>query len=319
MKNSLIHYSVGALLYTPATNTKIIKTLKKESFPKPFSLAFCLEDTIKEEHIEIAEKQLLKTLSCICEERKKYNFFIPNIFIRIRNPQQLSFLYPKLKIFSDIVTGFIFPKISLKNVKEYVNMVIELNSSSEKSFFVMPIIEDSSIVALDKRIENLYSLKENLSLIEKYILNIRVGGNDLCNVFGIRRKSDETIYDILPIANILSDIITIFGTDYIVSAPVWEYYDGENWDGGLKNEIKKDILSGFIGKTIIHPKQIEIVNNAYKVSAKDYADAKSIIGWDNLNLVSSSANKERMNEYNVHYNWAVNILYLAEIYGVEEN
>lgn len=318
MKNSLQHYNVGALLYTPATNKKIINSLKSENFAKPFSLSFCLEDTIHDDFVEIAENQLIDTLASIKKEKLQYDFYMPNIFVRIRNPKQLEELYTKLEPFSDILTGFIFPKISTQNVDEYVQIVLEVNKNSAKKFYIMPIIEDSSIVYLDKRIDTLHTLKNSLSKIEEYILNIRVGGNDLCNVFGIRRKSDETIYDILPIANILSDIVTVFGKDYVISAPVWEYYDGENWDKGLQNEIKRDILCGFTGKTVIHPKQIEIVNNAYKVSKKDYEDAKNIVGWDRENLVSSSFQKERMNEYKVHYNWAINTLYLAQIYGIKE-
>lgn len=318
MKNTLQHYNVGALLYTPATNKKIINSLKKEAFAKPFSLAFCLEDTIHDDFVEIAEEQLIDTLNSIQREKALSDFFMPNIFVRIRSPKQLSEIYARLEPFSDILTGFIFPKISTQNVDEYVRIVLEVNENSDKKFFIMPIIEDSSIVYLDKRTETLCSLKESLSKIEEYILNIRVGGNDLCNVFGIRRKSDETIYDILPIASVLSDIVTVFGKDYVISAPVWEYYDGENWDKGLQNEIKRDILCGFTGKTVIHPKQIEIVNNSYKVLRSDYEDAKSIVGWDSDSFVSSSSKKERMNEYKVHYNWAINILHLAKIYGIKD-
>ena len=31
-----------------------------------------------------------------------------------------------------------------------------------------------------------------------------------------------------PIANILSDIVTYFFEDFVISGPVWEYFSGEN-------------------------------------------------------------------------------------------
>ena len=122
----------------------------------------------------------------------------------------------------------------------------------------MPIFESPTIINLQNRYDILYTLKNKLDSIGKYILNIRVGGNDLCHSFGFRRASDETIHDIKPISNIFADIITVFGMDYVISGPVWEYYNGPNWNTGLAKELKLDRLSGFIGKTVIHPKQIEL-------------------------------------------------------------
>lgn len=53
----------------------------------------------------------------------------------------------------------------------------------------------------------------------------------------IRRHCDESIHLIRPVADIFSDIITVYGMDYVVSGPVWEYYSGYNWerpDSGTK-------------------------------------------------------------------------------------
>ena len=98
---------------------------------------------------------------------------------------------------------------------------------------MLPILESPSIVNLQSRSETLYLLKEKLDSVEELVLNIRVGGNDLCHIFGFRRHSDESIHNITPIANIFSDIVTVFGMDYVISGPVWEYYNGEHWSEGL--------------------------------------------------------------------------------------
>lgn len=107
--------------------------------------------------------------------------------------------------------------------------------------------------------------------------------------------------------------------DYVVSGPVWEYYSGANWEKGLIQEIKDDKLCGFIGKTVIHPNQIPVVNETYKVAQSDFNDAQAILNWNqNSNAyVSSNLAKERMNEYKTHNNWAQQTLYLAEAFGIK--
>ncbi|MBQ2115783.1 MAG: HpcH/HpaI aldolase/citrate lyase family protein, partial [Lachnospiraceae bacterium] len=260
---------------------------------------------------------LINSLEKIYRHSESDTSYIPKIFIRVRNPEQINRLTKDLNSCIKIISGFIIPKFSPENAKNYINAIIYANELSKKALYMMPIYENSSIIDLRNRIEILYSLKDSLSKIEDRVLNIRVGGNDLCHAFGFRRHDNESIHSIKPISNIFSDIVTIYGTDYIISGPVWEYYAGEHWKEGLIEEINEDKLCGFIGKTVIHPNQIDIVNNSYKVSKKDYQDAQAILNWNKHSnaFVSGSNSNERMNEYKTHSNWAQQILYLAEVFG----
>ena len=45
----------------------------------------------------------------------------------------------------------------------------------------------------------------------------------------------------------------------------------------MYHEIADDKLCGFVGKTVIYPSQIAVVNEAYKVSKSDYEDASAIL------------------------------------------
>jgi len=318
MKNSILHYSIGALLYCPAYNKTIVNSLINESFGNKFSLALCLEDTINDNFVKEAENILINTIKSVYNAEKNKHFYLPKIFIRVREPKQILKLTDFFDISKDIVTGFIIPKFSINNADEYVSAIINVNKTSNKKFYMMPIFEDPTIINLKNRHNILYKLKERLDSIEEYVLNIRIGGNDLCHIFGFRRSPCESIHSIKPISNIFSDIITVFGKDYIISGPVWEYYKGKDWDTGLKNELKEDKLCGFIGKTVIHPNQISIVNNAYKVSSADLSDAKSILNWDSnsISLVSGNISNERMNEYKTHSNWALKTIMLSEAFGI---
>lgn len=320
MKNNVIYYSVGALLYCPANKKNIVDSVISERFGVNYSLALCLEDTINDNFVQEAEHDLIQSINQIYLSYQKNIFYLPKIFIRVRHPEQISRLSKAFGESLDIITGFIVPKFSLDNAKCYINEIIKINEIYNKKLYVMPIYENSSIINLSNRIDTLYTLKDYLSLIEELVLNIRVGGNDLCHAFGFRRHSNESIHQIRPIANLFSDLITIYGMDYVVSGPVWEYYAGDNWDKGLIAEIKDDQLCGFTGKTVIHPNQIPVVNNSYRVTRADFNDAMSILNW-NLNsnsFVSGSQSKERMNEYKTHINWAQKTIYLAEAFGINE-
>ena len=317
MKNAAIYYSIGALLYCPANHASIADSVIGERFGTGYSLALCLEDTIGDCHVAQAEEILIQSLKHIFEARESLTFFLPKIFIRVRKASQMTELLNRLGNARIIVSGFIIPKLDLHNIDEYIKMVLRINSSKDMKFYVMPIMESPSIVMPDKRAAVLCEIRERLKEIEEYILNIRVGGNDLCHLFGFRRSCGESIHRIQPIANIFADIITVFGMDYVVSGPVWEYYGGSGWENGLMQELKEDRLCGFVGKTAIHPSQIPYIRRAYAVTQEDLADAKNILGWqeDAASFVSGSVQKKRMNEYKTHTNWARKIIYLSEAYG----
>lgn len=314
-------YTVGALLYSPATNNKILESIIENKFGDTYSLALCLEDAINDSAVKIAEEQILSTFKELNKETtNNHNINLPKIFIRVRNHNQMLRLFNNLGDNSKFLTGFIFPKYSLHCSEKYNDAIISINKNSDKTIYMMPILESPDIINLNSRYNALSGLKSQIDDMSDYVLNVRVGGNDFCKEFGIRRHYDESIYEILAVSNILSDIITTFSRDYIVSGPVFEYFAGENdkWKEGLKKELKHDKLNGFIGKTVIHPNQIDIVNNSLKVSKTDYEDAINILSWSDTNnlLVSKNSSSERMNEIKTHLKWAEKTTILAKTYGV---
>ena len=319
IKDVELKYSVGPLLYSPALNGNIGKTIARGGFGSKYSIALCLEDTISDGMVEIAEEQACDTVRQIYESYQTGLAFIPKVFIRVRSPEQISSLYRRLSDYESVFTGFILPKYTVKNCAAYNQEIIRLNERGSKPVYMMPILESGDIVNPQSRIEVLGKIKEAVDSVHELVLNVRVGGNDFSNEFATRRHFDETIYDIFPIAQLLGDILTFFSREYVVSGPVWEYFSSDNdeWKNGLKKEIKLDRLNGFIGKTVIHPKQIPVVTEMMKVSYKDYEDAKTILNWESDSLqVGKSYGGERMNEIRTNYNWAKKTLLLSELYGI---
>lgn len=75
MDQSPTGYDVGALMYSPANaHGTIVDALKNERIPHPFSLAFCLEDTVREEAVAEAEQMLHRTLAQIAAARRETHF-----------------------------------------------------------------------------------------------------------------------------------------------------------------------------------------------------------------------------------------------------
>ncbi|MBR1852874.1 MAG: HpcH/HpaI aldolase/citrate lyase family protein, partial [Lachnospiraceae bacterium] len=249
-----LKYSIGGLLYVPAMNKKLPQKVREKKFPNLTSLAFCLEDTIQDEYLEEAESSLKVTLG----ELKKLDTALPLIFIRIRTPEHMRHIYESYQDYRDIITGYILPKFDLSNMEEYISLIRKINKSCDKKIYIMPILESRMVADIGTRVGTLSKIKEAIDTVRGYVLNIRVGGNDFCNLYGLRRSVSQSIYDIGVIRDIFVDIINIFASDYVVSGPVWEYFGPERdgkWDAGLVKELELDRLNGFIGKTAIHPTQ----------------------------------------------------------------
>jgi len=222
----------------------------------------------------------------------------------------------------EIIAGYILPKFDLSNAHQYTALVKEYNENRKSTLYLMPILESKAVADIGNRVDILWKIKAILDDAHAYILNVRVGGNDFSNMYGLRRNETQNIYEIGVIRDILVNIINVFADDYIVSGPVWEYFGSDiskPWATGLIKELELDQLNGFVGKTVIHPSQLPIVFESLKVRKSDYEDALKIDSWESQGLaVAKSAAGDRMNEVKCHSKWAKRILALAEVYGIKE-
>lgn len=341
-KNSgkpILQYAVGGLLYMPATNTKIADKLinrtfsLKDKYTYIKSMVLCLEDSIGDDMLGKAEHCLVNTLKTLYEalhDGRVTLDTLPLIFIRVRNPEHLWSVAKKISMYMSVITGFVFPKFDMTNCDEYIDNFMKIKAKhSDIDLYFMPIIESKNAMYRQLRMENLLKINDKLRLVNEYVLNIRVGCADFCNIFGIRRSIDQTVHDISVINDCLSDIINVFARNYVVSSGVWEYFgnseeddNGEtaSWLKGLHKELYKDRLNGFIGKTSIHPMQLKHIQQSLIVSEENYKDAMSILGTsDGLIGVAKGYGGNKMNETKTHSKWARKTVGLAEIYGVRKD
>ena len=316
-----LQYMVGGLLYSPAINVALAEKIVRGFFPCLTSVAFCLEDSIRDEALEEAESELYRTIKAISEQNMASDQ-LPLIFIRVRSPEHMERVHSLLDSFYDVITGYILPKFDLSNCEAYKRLIDKINIGREAPIYIMPILESKMIADIKNRTDTLVKIKACLDRMQNYVLNVRVGGNDFSNLYGLRRGVNQNIYQIGVIRDILVDIINVFAADYVVSGPVWEYFGSDAsapWATGLREELSLDRLNGFIGKTSIHPSQLPLIYESLKVKRSDYEDALSILGWNTSPLgVKKSADGSRMNEVKCHRKWAQRIATLGDIYGIQE-
>lgn len=311
-EKNFLQYQIGGLLYMPAFQKNIVDKIKNDSIACLTSIAFCLEDSIRDEALPDAEETLKVTL-----QNLKALQNLPLIFIRIRTPEHLQAINEKFSDFTEIITGYILPKFDLNNAENYVAAISEINLNREKPLYFMPIFETENITVP----ENLIEIKNLLESVQNFILNIRVGVNDLSNIYGLRHDVNCTVYDVGVVRDTLIHILKIFSKDYVVAGSVWNYFDNENfsaWADGLKKELTLDRINGFIGKSAIHPSQLPYIFDSLKVTTADLNDAEQILNWssDSHGVANGSG---RMNELKCHAKWAEKIKILSEIYGVKDN
>jgi citrate lyase beta subunit len=310
----------------PAFQENIVDKLIFGAYPDLRSIAFCLEDSVRDEALARAEQSLHGILRSIMEHADEIKNIrldrqLPFLFIRVRSSEHMRHIMDLYSDVSDLVSGYILPKFDQFQADEYLSLITEWNAGGGMKKYIMPVLESSLLAEPSGRAEQLCELREKLDAVKPFVLNVRVGGNDLCNLFGLRRGVDSTIYEIACVRDILTDVLSVFARDYVVSGPVWEYFgrnEGEPWAEGLRRELRADRACGFIGKTAIHPCQLSPIAESLKVSREDYEDAGRILFWREEDLgVEKSFLGNRMNELKCHKKWAKVTYLLGGIYGLK--
>ncbi len=343
-----LRYCLGGTLYMPSTRSVVDKIVGRE-FSDVMSMVMDFEDALRAEDLGAGEASVITQLTHLAQKVEDGTLAeddVPLIFLRVRNMDQFASFAARLTPgIAHVLTGFIFPKFYSNNARQYLDLLAELNEKLDTPLYGMPILEGRAIAFRETRNAELTALLGILRDYHAHILNIRVGGTDFSSFFGVRRGIGSSIYDILPVRDALADILNFFGRaeeDYVVSAPVWEYFLAYKRDDlekvmqidlhrslrtntpilndaidGLLREVALDKANGFIGKTVIHPSHLRYVNAMQAVTREEYEDASQILGTSGGVIKSARANK--MNEINPHRSWAKRISCLADAYGVVED
>jgi citrate lyase beta subunit len=286
-------WQLGAPLYIPALHSDVLSIANNQKNTFIRTLIICTEDAVAEHDVEASLRQLHKILPLIDPTAHKYRF------IRPRNPSILERLlqFPGI----DHIDGFVLPKFDLNNYSAYLDLL------KGSRFKLMPTLETAAVFDAAAMRDLAKALSQDKA--DANILMLRIGGNDLLNLLGLRRPRHLTLYD-TPLATIIPQLVTTFvPLGLLLSAPVYDYL---NDAATLNREIHLDLAHGLIGKTAIHPKQIALIEQHYAVSREDYEMARSIIGSDAPAVFKMH---DAMCEVATHHRWAQHVTQRHDCFG----
>ena len=310
-EKDLLCHGLGATLYMPAIRPELFKDIKNT---KAASVVICLEDSIPEQQLDEAEENIVKLFEKLALDRELLHK-LPLLFIRIRNREQLKRLLGRSELQG--LCGFVLPKFTPTTGEGLLELIDSFNKLNSRKLYVMPIIETPEVIYKETRAEALINIKEVLDKHKELVLNVRIGGTDFSGIYGIRRSRSNTIYELKVISDVITDIINVFKrADYVISAPVNEYFNEGN--STLVMETILDKANGLLGKTAIHPKQVNIINSLLAVTKEEYEDAFDIVSSDKKGALKSKYSN-KMNEVGPHLKWAKETMLRARTMGVLED
>jgi len=289
--NTKNYIKLGGTLFIQATHKDLESVVRGVKYPHLKSVVIDTEDGIRQEELEQGLAQIKILLENFCRSELL-------VFIRPRDSAVLKRVLDFKYI--EFIDGFVLPKFSLENGLRYLELL------NNRSFLIMPSIEE-------KELFNPLHLRELCELLLEYeeqVLSVRFGLEDMLRVLKIRRKCNESVFDIAVTSSVLGNFIAIFkSAGFNISGGVYPCYKDVE---GLKADVKRDLKEGLFSKTIIHPKQIEIVHNLYKVDSSEYKEALEILA----STKAVFAQNDKMAEISTMRPWAQEIVKRAEIYGV---
>lgn len=347
----LLAVALGGTLYTPANRPNLVKDVIRQRDLGCVSMVLCLEDSISDADVPVAEENVVSTLT----ELAVHGDALPLLFVRVRTPGQMLSVARRAGAATGVLTGFVIPKFdnesgvgaAFLDALHLIQAELGLDGKTRATprLRIMPILESAAVIHLESRATALTNIYTLLDANREDILSVRIGATDMASAFGLRRSRDLSIYDVNVVANVIGDIVNVLGRPdggFVISGPVWEHFSNTervlrpqlrvtpfagpqekelrrrlmtaNLDT-LIREIELDLANGLLGKTVIHPTHVNLVHAMSVVSHEEYLDALSIAGNVNGGAAASPYGN-KMNEMKPHQAWARRTLLRADAFGV---
>lgn len=288
--------SLGASLYVPACHKDLLAIANEEKLSPLRSVIFCTEDAISDNDLSYALFHLSLTL-----ENMRADVLLAR-FVRVRNPDVMARILAMRG--SEKLTGFVLPKVTRHNLPKYLRLI------RDTRHFLMPTLETAEVFD-DREMRRLRTLLEAPG-VRNRILALRIGGNDLFALLGMRRPRNVTLYR-TPLGMIIARLVTTFlPHGFTLTAPVFEYLDNPEL---LDQEVIEDIAHGMVGKTAIHPDHVSLIEKHYQVLPMDVEVAKRI---RDTNSPAVFQMDQAMCEVATHMPWAQNVILRSHVFGVRQ-
>ncbi|MEU9678570.1 MULTISPECIES: HpcH/HpaI aldolase/citrate lyase family protein [Streptomyces] len=358
----MLSVALGATLYSPATRPSLADDVLKQAGRGVVSMVLCLEDSIDDAEVIDAEANLIRQFAALAardaasgptagsagDARGAAGADVPLLFIRVREPAQITDLVRRLGDSVRMLSGFVLPKFTEERGRHFLEALAEAETACGRRLFAMPVLESPELLHLETRGDILRGIARSVDKYRDRVLALRLGVTDFCSAYGLRRAPDMTAYDVHIVASVIADVVNVLGradgSGFTITGPVWEYFrrqermfkpqlrrspflEGrveelrtaliEHDMDGLLREIELDRANGLLGKTCIHPSHVAPVHALSVVSHEEFTDAQDILSPERGGGgVLRSAYTNKMNEVKPHRAWAERTLQRAEVFGV---
>jgi len=287
---------LGASLYVPTTRSDLHRIVSGELLHAIRSIIFCTEDSVKSADLPLALNNLRKALAASpCGK--------PQIrFVRVRNPQVMREVLAMPGV--DSLDGFVLPKVTKAVLLEYVKLLRGRHHMIMPTLETREVFEEREMIALRRILEQ--------EPLRGRVLSLRIGGNDLLSLLGLRRPRGRTLYE-TSLGPVIARLVTTFRpSGFNLTAPVFEYLEDVVT---LQREIDEDVAHGLVGKTAVHPEQVPIIEACYRVHACDLEMANRILSEDAPAVFRMH---DSMCEPATHSNWARRLQTAASRFGTRD-
>ncbi|MFB2579618.1 HpcH/HpaI aldolase/citrate lyase family protein [Herbiconiux sp. P15] len=351
---AILASALGGTLYSPGNRTTLVADVVKQGARGCFSMVLCLEDSVADDAVEFAEKNVaavlgeLATLAAGDEPPA-----LPLLFVRVRTAEQMIRVAAQSGAGLDLLSGFVIPKYENENgyAQGFFDALHTIQAEYGRTganghrLRVMPILESPVMIHAETRASAMQAIADVTKANRDDVLAVRIGATDLSSAFGLRRSRDLTVYDVTLVSFVIAEIVNVFGRpadDFVITGPVWEHFQTAErlmrpqlrvtpfaeanekklrhrlvlaGLDGLIREISLDQANGLLGKTVIHPSHVPVVHALSVVSHEEYLDAAAIADGVGGGATASPY-RNKMNEMKPHQAWARKTLLRAEAFGV---
>mgnify|MGYP001177260986 FL=1 len=238
-----------SLLYMPASNPRAIE--KSRNLPADV-LIFDLEDSVSPEKKDLARNEAIKAVN-------SGNYPSKELLIRV-NGIETEWLENDIKqIVSSDAHGVLIPKVS--SIKDILFIEDILDDYGAK--------KDFSLWAMMETPKGILSSNE-IAKASNRLKGFCIGTADLSKELGCSHPSDRSPM----ILSLQMVILSARANGLVVIDGVHINLDD---DDGYRASCIQGKELGFDGKSLIHPKQIELANTLFSPSKDEIAHAKEII------------------------------------------
>lgn len=282
----------GACLYVPAVRD-LVSVVRGERLGELSSIIFCTEDSIDESDLPRALENLRAALAVLETSSSRH------WFVRVRNPRVLEGVLGMPG--NEKLAGFVLPKVHAGNFPHYWSCL------EGTSHAIMPTLETREAFCES----SMAQLRQMLSQedIRRRVACLRIGGNDLLSLLGLRRPRGKTVYQ-TPVGDVIARLVTWFKPwGFQLAAPVFEYLDDA---GTLAEELEIDRDWGLCPKAAIHPDQVARIEEFYRVHRAELDAAVKILEADSRAVFRF---QDSMCEPATHLNWARTVVVAADRFG----